>query len=180
MTTRDDAILQGLDLVKRIARRFCRRVPPCVEFDDLASVGMIGLIQAVDRFDSTRDLKFSTYAQHRIWGAMQDFLRGEDPLSRTERRKTGYNPLPMTISLDQIPERYLAQPAFTSDSEVREARRCLSLVEDRVIGLFYDFGWICSEVAAELRINERRVYQIKQGAISKLRHQLAEPFRLRA
>ena len=84
---RDAAILQDLDLVNRIARNFHRRVPPCVAFDDLASAGMIGLIQAVDRFDQTRGLKFRTYAQHRIWGAMQDFLRDEDPISRTERRR---------------------------------------------------------------------------------------------
>ena len=63
---RDAAILQDLDLVNRIARRFQRRVPPCVTFDDLASAGMIGLIHAVDRFDQTRGLKFRTYAQHRI------------------------------------------------------------------------------------------------------------------
>ena len=50
---RDAAILQDLDLVNRIARRFHRRVPPCVAFDDLASAGMIGLIHAVDRFDQT-------------------------------------------------------------------------------------------------------------------------------
>ena len=55
---RDAAILQDLDLVNRIARRFQRRVPPCVTFDDLASAGMIGLIHAVDRFDQTRGLKF--------------------------------------------------------------------------------------------------------------------------
>ena len=41
---------------------------------------MIGLIHAVDRFDQTRGLKFRTYAQHRIRGAIQDFLRNEDPL----------------------------------------------------------------------------------------------------
>jgi hypothetical protein len=61
---RDAAIFQDLDLVNRIARRFQRRVPPCVTFDDLASAGMIGLIHAVDRFDQTRGLKFRTYAQH--------------------------------------------------------------------------------------------------------------------
>ena len=109
---RDAAILQDLDLVNRIARRFQRRVPPCVTFDDLASAGMIGLIHAVDRFDQTRGLKFRTYAQHRIWGAMQDFLRDEDPLSRTERRRvrasapalsaTGYGTPPATVSLDHV------------------------------------------------------------------------------
>jgi RNA polymerase sigma factor (sigma-70 family) len=118
---------------------------------------MIGLIRAVDRFDQTRGLKFRTYAQHRIWGAMQDFLRDEDPLSRTERRRvrasaaalsakglTGYGIPPATVSLDQIPVRCLAptaQPAFTLRAEVREARQCLSPRENRVIELLYDFGW---------------------------------------
>jgi DNA-directed RNA polymerase specialized sigma subunit len=59
--TREAAILQALDLVNNTAKRFLRRVPPCVTFDDLACVGMIGLIQAVDRFDQSRGLKFKTF-----------------------------------------------------------------------------------------------------------------------
>ena len=47
----------------------------------------MGLIHAVDRFDQTRGLKFRTYPQRRIQGAMQDFLRDEDPLARTKRRR---------------------------------------------------------------------------------------------
>jgi RNA polymerase sigma factor for flagellar operon FliA len=182
---RDAAILQDLDLVNRIARRSQRRVPPCVTFDDLASACMIGLIHAVDRFDHTRGSKFRTYAQHRIWGGMQDFLRDEDSLSRTERRRvrasapalsaTGYGIPPATVSLDQVPVRCLAstaQPAFTLRAEVREARRCLSPRENRVIELLYDFGWQSREVAVEMHVNESRVSQIKTRAISKLRLQL--------
>jgi len=188
---RDAAILQDLDLVNRIARRLQRRVPPCVKFDDLASAGMIGLIHAVDRFDQTRGLKFRNYAQYRIQGAMQDFLRDEDPLSRTERRRvrasapalsaTGYGIPPATVSLDQIPVRCLAstaQPAFTLRAEIREAPRCLSPRENRVIELLYDIGWQSREVAVEMHVNESRVSQIKTRAISKLRLQL-EPGRIR-
>ncbi len=182
VAAREAAILENLDLVNHLARRFQRRVPPCVTFDDLVSAGMIGLIQAVDRFDATRDLKLKTYAQHRIRGAMLDFLRHEDPLSRTERRRvqesapalsaTGCGAAPATVSLDEIPQRCLAapaQPAFTLRSEIREARRCLSPRENRVIGLLYDFGWQSREVAADLRVNESRVSQIKQRALAKLR-----------
>jgi len=182
---RDAAILHDLDLVNSIARRFQRRVPCCITFDDLASAGMIGLIQALDRFDHTRGLKFRTYAQHRIRGAMQDFLRTEDPLSRTERQKvrasapalsaTSYGMPSATISLDQVPMHRLAAPAqaeFARRTEIREARRSLSPRENRVIELIYDFGWRNREVAAELHVNESRVSQIKQRAISKLRLQL--------
>ena len=55
---RETAIVQNIDLVNNVARRFQRRVPPCVTFDDLVSAGVIGLIPAVDRFDETRGLKF--------------------------------------------------------------------------------------------------------------------------
>jgi DNA-directed RNA polymerase specialized sigma subunit len=48
---RETAIVQNIDLVNSVARRFQHRVPLCVTFDDLAGTGMIGLIQAVDRFD---------------------------------------------------------------------------------------------------------------------------------
>jgi RNA polymerase sigma factor (sigma-70 family) len=179
---RETAIVQNVDLVNNVARRFQRRVPPCVTFDDLVSAGMIGLIQAVDRFDRGRDLQFKTYAQHRIRGAMLDFLRDEDPLSRTDRRRvrefaaglsaSGCGIQPTTVSLDQISLRRLAapaQPAFTLRSEVREARRCLSARENRVIALLYDFGWQSREIAADLHVNESRVSQIKQSALSKLR-----------
>jgi RNA polymerase sigma factor (sigma-70 family) len=182
---RETTIVQNIDLVNNVARRFQRRVPPCVTFDDLVSAGMIGLIQAVDRFDRSRDLKFKTYAQHRVRGAMLDFLREEDPLSRTERRRvresadglsaTGHGIQPTTVSLDQISLRRLAAPAqagFTIRSEVREARRCLSSRENRVIALLFDFGWQSREVAADLHVNESRISQIKQRAISKLRLQL--------
>jgi len=65
-----------------------------------------------------------------------------------------------------------AQPTFAVRSEVREARRCLSPRENRVIELLYDFAWQSREVAADLHVNESRVSQIKARAISKLRLQL--------
>ena len=176
---RETAILQNLNLVKDIAKRFHGRVPPCIVLDDLVSAGMVGLIQAVDRFDSSRGPKFKTYAQHRIHGAMLDFLREEDPLSRTERRRvresTAAGLSPMTVSLDEIQLHRLAAPAppaFTTRFDVREARRSLSPRENHVIALLYDFDWQSREVAAELSVNESRVSQIKQRAIAKLRLQL--------
>ena len=84
-----------------------------------------------------------------------------------------------------IRSRYVAWPRRPSlrsrfALEVREARRCLSPRENRVIGLLYDFGWQSREVAAELHVNESRVSQIKQRAISKLRLQLEPGSPLRA
>lgn len=175
---RETAILQDMNLVKEIAKRVQCRVPPSITLDDLVSAGTVGLIQAVDRFDSARSLKFRTYAQHRIQGAMLDFLREEDPLSRTERRRVRESAADLcstAVSLDEIQLHRLAAPvppAFTSRFDVREARRSLSPRENRVIALLYDFDWRSREVARELCVNESRVSQIKQRAISKLRFQL--------
>ena len=85
-TTREATIVQHLTHVHALAKRLRSHVPPCVTLDDLIGAGTIGLIQAVDRFQPSRGLQFATYAKHRIRGAMLDFLREEDPLSRTERR----------------------------------------------------------------------------------------------
>jgi RNA polymerase sigma factor (sigma-70 family) len=175
---RETAILQDMNLVRDIAKRFRGRVPPCVTLDDLVSAGTVGLIQAVDRFDSSRGPKFKTYAQHRIHGAMLDFLREEDPLSRTQRRRardSAANLGPTTVSLDEIQLHRLAEPvpsALTTRIDVREARRSLSQRENHVMTLLYDFDWQSCEIATELRVNESRVSQIKQRAIAKLRLQL--------
>lgn len=87
MTTsrREDLILAHLPQVGLLARRLHRRCPR-LELDDLISAGTIGLIQAVDRFDPSRNLKLKTHADHRIRGAMLDYLRQLDPLPRNARR----------------------------------------------------------------------------------------------
>lgn len=77
-------ILDHLPQVELLARRLHRRCPQ-VELDDLISAGTVGLIQAVDRFDSSRNLKLKTLAEHRINGALLDYLRKVDPLPRAVR-----------------------------------------------------------------------------------------------
>lgn len=83
---RDQLILAHLPQVHLLADRLHRRCPACVEIEDLISVGTVGLIQAVDRFQPERGLKLKTLAEHRIRGAMADYLRTLDPLSRQVRR----------------------------------------------------------------------------------------------
>jgi len=82
---REELILSHMPQVKLLAQRLHRRCTQ-VELDDLISAGTIGLIQAVDRFDPKRNLKLKTLAEHRIRGALLDYLRQIDPLPRTVRR----------------------------------------------------------------------------------------------
>ncbi len=83
----DKMILEHLDIVKIIALKISARLPAGVELDDLIHSGIIGLIDAVKKYDSTKGTKFSTYASLRIRGAILDELRNMDWASRNLRQK---------------------------------------------------------------------------------------------
>jgi RNA polymerase sigma factor FliA len=74
-SSRDQLILEHMPVVTSIAQRLLTRLPASVEADDIHSVGIIGLIDAAERFDAGRAVKFRTYAEVRIKGAMLDYLR---------------------------------------------------------------------------------------------------------
>src|ERR1044071_5918223 len=72
--------------IEKVARRLARRLPAHVEIDDLISSGVIGLMEAAERFDPERVDRFEAFAEFRIRGAMLDDLRSRDTLSRDMRR----------------------------------------------------------------------------------------------
>ncbi len=74
-------------LVKYVAARISLRVPDTVLFDELVSAGCIGLMDAIEKYDSSKNVKFKTYAEFRIKGAILDELRGMDIYSRGMRKK---------------------------------------------------------------------------------------------
>ena len=84
---RNEIIAEYLPYVNRIVNRIATHLPATVEVDDLINVGIIGLIQAIERYDPTRDNKFMTYAVFRIKGAVLSELRSRDFLGRTTRQK---------------------------------------------------------------------------------------------
>ena len=85
---RENLIASHLGKVKYIADRLAAKLPPSVERDDLYGAGVIGLIEAVDRFDGARGIAFSTFAELRIRGAILDNLRSLDWASRSARRRS--------------------------------------------------------------------------------------------
>lgn len=84
---REKSIIEYSYLVKHIAARFSMRLPSSVFFDELVSAGSLGLIDAVDKFDSSKHVSLKTYAQYRIKGAILDELRRRDTYSRSMRKK---------------------------------------------------------------------------------------------
>lgn len=85
----DNSVLlkQHSSLVRRLAHQMIAKLPANVELDDLIQVGMIGLSDALSRFDVAQGVQFETFATQRIRGAMLDELRGSDWLSRGTRRQ---------------------------------------------------------------------------------------------
>jgi len=84
----EEQVNKYVPLVKRIAYHMMARLPASVEVDDLIQVGLIGLMDAVSRFDGTQGAQFESYATQRIRGAMLDELREADWLPRHVRQKS--------------------------------------------------------------------------------------------
>ena len=85
---KDDLILEFAPSVKRIANKLAARLPAVIEVDDLIQSGMIGLIEAAERFDPSKKNKFKTYAEIRVRGAMLDDLRSKDWIPRSVRENS--------------------------------------------------------------------------------------------
>ena len=82
---RNELILEHYPMVRRIAYRLVSRYPSSVDVDDLITIGMLGLIEAVDRFDHRRSVSFTGYARIRVQGAIVDDLRKQDWVPRSVR-----------------------------------------------------------------------------------------------
>jgi len=84
---RDRLLIEHLPTVRYLARRIHERLPQHVELEDLVSAGIVGLIDAFNKFDHTKQVQFKSYAQFRIRGAILDSLRILDWSPRELRRK---------------------------------------------------------------------------------------------
>lgn len=82
---RNQVIMDYAPLIKYIAQKIAARLPSNIDLDDLFSAGVIGLMDAIDKYDPGRDNKFKTYAEFRIRGAILDELRNQDWVPRSVR-----------------------------------------------------------------------------------------------
>jgi RNA polymerase sigma factor for flagellar operon FliA len=87
ITKRDAVVLEHLPLVKAIAVRVHENLPVHVDLDDLVHAGILGLFDAATKYDPAKKVAFSSYAKHRIKGAILDSLRQLDWASRDLRRR---------------------------------------------------------------------------------------------
>ena len=87
LARRDQVVLEHLPLVKAIAIRVHENLPVHVDLDDLVHAGVLGLFDAASKFNPDKQVAFSSYAKHRIKGAILDSLRQLDWASRDMRRR---------------------------------------------------------------------------------------------
>ena len=88
LDARDRLLNEHLGLVHHVARQMSKTLAADVDFDELVSSGSVGLMNALEAFDASRGLAFSTFAAPRIRGAILDELRRQDHVPRSIRRKS--------------------------------------------------------------------------------------------
>jgi RNA polymerase sigma factor for flagellar operon FliA len=140
LETREFLITSHLAKVKYIADRIAAKLPSTVERDDLYGAGVVGLIDAVERFDPTRGIAFTTFAELRVRGAIMDDLRSLDWASRATRgRASGVQNAFLTLEKEAgraVTEAEVAAHLQIPVSDVRETlqdirRLKLANLEDR-------------------------------------------------
>lgn len=83
--SREDLVLEHAPLIKRVVSRMAARFPSNVDRDEMYQAGAIGLLDAIDKFDPSKDVQFKTYAEFRIRGSILDELRAMDWIPRSVR-----------------------------------------------------------------------------------------------
>jgi RNA polymerase sigma factor for flagellar operon FliA len=98
---RDSLAVDYIPAVKAMAVRLKERLPSSIDFNDLVSIGLEELVKLSRRYDPKQNDNFWGYAQKRVYGAMIDFLRSLDTISRSERK--------LVKEIDKITEKYMAK-----------------------------------------------------------------------
>lgn len=190
---KDALIADHLPFVRFIALKIASKLPASVDPEDLFQAGCIGLMDAAERFDPSRDFKFKTYAEHRIRGAIFDELRELDHIPRSIRDKIKLGKLPahaaatlVSIENDEFTrgdrgvlaevttDRFAggALAAMQNDEDRSKARRAIDGLPERdrtVISLYYFEGMNLKEIGKFFDCSESRISQIHVSALSKLR-----------
>lgn len=188
--TRNRLVVHYAPLVKYVAGRVAAGLPSSVDRGDLTSEGIIGLMDAIDKFEPDRGVQFQTYAVRRIKGAIVDSLRAADWVPRSVRARqreeqgddvavraqvpVGHlNELEGLALADELPGALGGEPA---DGETRavlaEQIRDLPERDAVVIALYYFEGLTLSEIGQVLSVTESRVSQLHSRATRALRAKL--------
>jgi RNA polymerase sigma factor for flagellar operon FliA len=133
--SREQLILDHLPQVNWIANRIHERLPGNTSLEDLVSIGIIGLINAVDNFDPSFNVKLKTYAEFKIRGAILDSIRGMDGIAPHKRKRLKLVQAAMNV-LEQRLQRAPNEEEIASQLEIplREYQEWLTELRAVTIG----------------------------------------------
>ena len=170
-------------MIKHLALRIAMRLPSHIELEDLINSGVIGLMDAIEKFDPEKGVRFETYAEFRIRGAILDELRAQDWVSRSVRQKANqlsraYAELEQRLGRSATDEEVMSKLGLDRESfyKLVDRVRSISLINwDEITGrekldgttgeIPSDF-WKGTDPFRDL--NLRRVRQVLQNAIEVL------------
>lgn len=162
---RNSLVEANIPLIRSVARQIHKKLPPSFELDDLVQSGVLGLIQAVERYDPAAGASFATFARYRIHGAIQDSIR------REQFTDSIHEELPAQVAyLDPIEAR------IAQREEAGQVARAVDRLPDRgrkVIEMRYGHRQMTMvNVGAALGVKKTRAIQIHQHAIGLLQGHL--------
>jgi len=189
----EENLSKHLKLVKALAREIHRRLPRSVEYDDLFQNGVLGLMEAVQKFDPSKRVPFTLYARYRIRGAILDGLRSSDRLTRSHRRlvkseeqEGSVGPVTISASAPRVAdgdERTSIEANLRSDEadspyrmfQAQEVRDLLEQAIDELpqrhrvmMHMLFHEGLRASEVAERFQVNESRISQMRGAALRRI------------
>lgn len=176
-------------LVNKLAHNFHAKLPGCVDIDDVKTSANFGLLDAIEKFDPDRGVKFSTYAPRRIHGAMIDELRSVDWVPRLERSRND-SPVSVQSIFEEVvrtgsESKTIADvtPCPTSSRELSRSElsdwmqwACKGLAprEVEIIHLYFIENASMKNVARSLDVSESRVSQMLSSILARLKVRLLD------
>jgi RNA polymerase sigma factor for flagellar operon FliA len=172
-----------LGFVRQVALRLARRLPQSIQADDLMQEGLIGLMQAAERFDESMGVHFEVYARRRVIGAMLSSIRRrfwrEATAESLDEKVTCW----IDCNRPTVEKPRHDEPASPQDleadvaqkEEAREVRRAVAELPKRevlILAQFYGGDLTHLQIAPALGIGGNRVGQLHRGALRRLRRDL--------
>ena len=172
---REQIILEYAPLVKVVAGRLSMYLGYNVEYDDLVSYGIFGLIDAIDKFDMDKEVKFETYASLRIRGAILDQIRKMDWIPRTVRQKQkkideAVKRVEMQTGKTALDDE-IAQELGVSSGELQEWQSQLKITNVVSLNEFIEQG---KEPVMDARNNSNYIQPEEQVQETELKEKLQE------
>ncbi len=175
-----EVVTEYLALVKSVAGSVACKLPRQVPREDLISAGSEGLVDAARKFDPSKGVAFSAYAEIRIRGAMIDELRSRDHLSRSQRRHAhDFDGPPLSLDEPEAAEVVDWRADTEGDTSTRQemgrmraATRLLPPRLQQLLTLYYVDDLTLREIGAVLSVTESRACQLHREALTQLRRTL--------